>query len=313
LLPCVLDNVICVGGTDNIDGLTVTPKEFLKGLTQKVYQNTKISNNMISVLDEISDEECETDKKLLIALIQKAYGKNTKKSKELINKYIQKDDELSEESDKYEIILKILYQASKANKVGNIETSDLDDKDIHPEYFIPEMRNNVKFNLINKKYEKLINNYNGTIKYQLSDWSDYGKNVDIYGPGFFYAEYQNFNSENKGTYGHGTSFTTPIVSGIIATIMSDTPNVNYTPKTMLTHLQNIGLKNIISGIPEGYPNIFINNGKHLVYSSDKKYHECDIQTGNEKCPKNQCCSPEGRWTNEGKGGKNNIKRIIRNY
>lgn len=42
MLPCVLDNVICVGGTDNIDGLTVTPKEFLKGLTQKVYQNIKI-------------------------------------------------------------------------------------------------------------------------------------------------------------------------------------------------------------------------------------------------------------------------------
>jgi len=127
--------------------------------------------------------------------------------------------------------------------------------------------------------------------------SNYGRGVDIYAPyaGEYHGPYELFGTydyleglaymlgmdfENLDMYSDGkndncidaiytgTSVSTPIVAGVAATIMSDKPEIEFTSKTMLQYLQNIGIKDIISGIPEGCPNLFINNGKNSVYSGD---------------------------------------------
>jgi len=257
LLPCVLDNVICVGGTDTIEGLEINEREFYIGLTlhtlRLIGADPEIIATITEQLNSLTLEELENDIGSLISDIEKAEG-----------------DE------------KIYYDS-------------------------------IKFEILNEKFANLMKSSNTTITYKLGEWSDYGRDVDIYGPGLFYAEYQNINSENVDVYNHGTSFATPIVSGVIATIMSEHPHVKFTPKTMLDYLNKTGLKNIVSGVPEGYPNVFINNGKQLVYSSDNKYHGCGIQAGNQQCPRHQCCSSEGKCTKDKKVCANSHKHLIKYY
>jgi len=257
MLPCVLDNVICVGGTDTIEGLEVSDKEFFLEIK-------------------------------LEALRLRGYDP------ELIAKIAEQYNSLNLE-EMEDIIHNTIIEVKKAER---------EDKIIY---------DNIKFGILNKKFENLMKSSNTTITYKLGEWSDYGRDVDIYGPGLFYAEYQNINSENVDVYNHGTSFATPIVSGVIATIMSEHPHVKFTPKTMLDYLNKTGLKNIVSGVPEGYPNVFINNGKQLVYSSDNKYHGCGIQAGNQQCPRHQCCSSEGKCTKDKKVCANGHKNLIKNY
>ncbi|ORX76932.1 subtilisin-like protein [Anaeromyces robustus] len=130
--------------------------------------------------------------------------------------------------------------------------------------------------------------------YQLTDYSNYGEGVNIYAPGFVTYEIMTQYYGLKNDTISGTSFATPIVTGVIATIMSENPNQNYNYKTMLTYLQEISLKNIVEGVEKNHSsNYFINNGKHVVYSKNKKYHGCGINAGNQKCQKNQCCTLDG--------------------
>jgi len=257
IFPCSLDNVICVGGTDTIEGLEINEREFYIGLTlhtlRLIGADPEIIATITEQLNSLTLEELENDIGSLISDIEKAEG-----------------DE------------KIYYDS-------------------------------IKFEILNEKFANLMKSSNTTITYKLGEWSDYGRDVDIYAPGFFYAEYQNINSENVDVYNHGTSFATPIVSGVIATIMSEHPHIKFTPKTMLDYLKKTGLKNIVSGVPEGYPNVFINNGKQLVYSSDNKYHGCGIQAGNQQCPRHQCCSSEGKCTKDKKVCANSHKHLIKYY
>ena len=53
-----------------------------------------------------------------------------------------------------------------------------------------------------------------------------------------------------------------------------------------------GIKNIISDT-HGSPNVFVNNGKRLVYSSKEEYIGCGPNAGNTKCKEDECCSAEG--------------------
>ncbi|ORX83430.1 subtilisin-like protein [Anaeromyces robustus] len=121
--------------------------------------------------------------------------------------------------------------------------------------------------------------------------SNYGNHTDIYAPYVFHYRGNllindllklllNINEndyEMKETeYGKviknfdgllpGTSFSTPIVSGVVATLMSEFPEMKFTSKTMLEYLTNLGQDYYITGIPEGCPNVFINNGKRIIYS-----------------------------------------------
>ncbi|OUM64771.1 carbohydrate-binding module family 18 protein [Piromyces sp. E2] len=117
-----------------------------------------------------------------------------------------------------------------------------------------------------------------TNKYVKSAKSNYGKRVDIYAPYNVHAEF-NENGKIKRIYGSGTSYSTPLTAGIIATIMSDNPNTKFTKKSILNYLLNDG----ISFNVEGLTKKVINNGKHIVYSSNGKYKGCGINAGNQPC------------------------------
>jgi len=125
--------------------------------------------------------------------------------------------------------------------------------------------------------------------YRKSSFSNYGEGVDIYAPGYFYASYQDSKFVNRMKSVDGTSYSAALVSGVIATIMGENLEVNYNTSSMLKHLNTIGLKNKIKDLPKGSNNLFINNGKHVVYSNDNVYHGCGVESGNQKCPDNYCC------------------------
>eukprot|EP00833_Pecoramyces_ruminatium_P008363 jgi/Orpsp1_1/1182395/evm.model.c7180000081125.1 len=112
--------------------------------------------------------------------------------------------------------------------------------------------------------------------YRVAHYSNYGKKVDIYAPGCFEVEYRDANGEDHKEIAHGTSFASPIVVGVAATIMSENPNIKFNSKKMLEYLTDIGEKNIIEGILEGDPNVFINNGKHSVYSGSDDLSDEEI-------------------------------------
>eukprot|EP00833_Pecoramyces_ruminatium_P003118 jgi/Orpsp1_1/1177150/evm.model.c7180000060376.3 len=117
--------------------------------------------------------------------------------------------------------------------------------------------------------------------YEFASGSNYGGPVDIYAPFFVKTE---IFKDNKVTVvdTSGTSFSTPIVAGMIATIMSDNPNIIYTRKTIYDKLYENGQSEVAYG--DEVTGIFANNGKHIVYSKDKKYNGCGIYAGNIPCP-----------------------------
>jgi len=134
-----------------------------------------------------------------------------------------------------------------------------------------------------------------TKNYVRAAYSNYGKSVDFYAPGTVKAFYRNENGKDFEYYDQGTSYAAPIVAGIAATIMGEFPYYNFNTKRMREHLTKIGVKNVIKGIEKGYPNILINNGKHLNYPQYNKYNTCGINedlcsTDNElECFSHGCC------------------------
>eukprot|EP00833_Pecoramyces_ruminatium_P009411 jgi/Orpsp1_1/1183443/evm.model.c7180000085216.1 len=110
--------------------------------------------------------------------------------------------------------------------------------------------------------EKIMDSEN----YRVASFSNYGKVVDIYAPGYVDVEYRDVYGRNIKKRVSGTSYSSPIVAGVAATIMSEHPDIKFDSKKMLEYLTEMGQKNIIEGILEGNPNVFVNNGKHSVYS-----------------------------------------------
>jgi len=111
--------------------------------------------------------------------------------------------------------------------------------------------------------------------YRKAPFSNYGKNVDIFAPGYAVIESKNEYGKNIRFVDAGTSYSTPIVSGVVACLMSENPQVKYNTESMRQYLQELGEKNILDDIPEGTPNIFINNGKHIIYPGDNEEDEDD--------------------------------------
>lgn len=134
--------------------------------------------------------------------------------------------------------------------------------------------------------------------YKLDKESNFGEVVDIYAPYHVKVGYSDVNHKNINKYACGTSFSSPIVAGIAASIMSENPDVKYTSNSMIKYLTQIGEKDIISGIPKGYPNIFVNNGKRTVLSSNNIYHGCGVHSGNKKCSNDECCSVDGHCSSD---------------
>jgi len=129
-------------------------------------------------------------------------------------------------------------------------------------------------------------------------YSNYGKNVDIYAPYHALVGFQDKYFDNWVDNIRGTSFSTPIAAGVAATIMSENPTVTFNSKSMLLHLYKLGERNIVQGIPEDHPNVFINNGKHIVYSKNNEYNGCGVHSGNNKCGENECCSIDGHCSSD---------------
>jgi len=151
------------------------------------------------------------------------------------------------------------------------------------------------FNITGIMDDEIDSSYYTLGKYNIAKEtnSNYGDHVDIYAP--FVFHYQGKFKGSKKTreeygiieddyevedteYGliiknfngvmPGTSFSTPIVSGVAATLMSELPERKFTSASMLSYLIDKGEKNKILGIPDGYPNVFLNNGKKIVYRPD---------------------------------------------
>ena len=115
-----------------------------------------------------------------------------------------------------------------------------------------------------------------TNNYVKAYYSNYGKDVNIYAPGFVRVEYN--TGLNETTYEEhfvsGTSFSAPIVAGVIATYMSENPDVKHIKKDVFRYLSMVGLKNFIKGIDENHPNLFVNNGRDLLTEEYGKYNRC---------------------------------------
>ncbi|OUM59375.1 carbohydrate-binding module family 18 protein [Piromyces sp. E2] len=123
--------------------------------------------------------------------------------------------------------------------------------------------------------------------------SNSGKLVDIHAPYDVTISYKCHNDTIiKDNRVSGTSFSSPIVAGVAAVIMSDNKKIQFNSESMLKYLLNISQKNVISD-DGGSANNFINNGKHIVYSQNNIYYGCGIFSGNKHCGENECCSKDG--------------------
>ncbi|ORX79575.1 subtilisin-like protein [Anaeromyces robustus] len=140
--------------------------------------------------------------------------------------------------------------------------------------------------------------------YRRPTWSNYGRCITINAPG--YINFVSASNEYLFT-DSGTSFSTPIVSGVAATIMSEHPDIEYNYESMRDLLtKDLSLKNIITGLEiYGTPNRFINNGKKLIYEPPR----CDDPSGKNKCSKNECCSKTGFCVDPDSNEFSNLKSL----
>ncbi|OUM60093.1 hypothetical protein PIROE2DRAFT_14218 [Piromyces sp. E2] len=119
--------------------------------------------------------------------------------------------------------------------------------------------------------------------YRKADFSNYGNRIDIFAPGFSVVEYKNEKKINVQEITVGTSFSSPIVAGIVATLMSENSDIKFNTDSMREYLWELGEKDIIDEIPEGTLNIFINNGKHSIYpGNDEEDSDIEIEVDYDK-------------------------------
>jgi len=119
-------------------------------------------------------------------------------------------------------------------------------------------------------------------------YSNYGPCVDVYAPGKVIAA-NSYKGYSNFTLAEGTSFATPIVTGVAATLMSEHPEIDFTYQSMKKLLIDMSIKDVIDYLPSGTPNHLINNGKHTIYEPFK----CNDPSGKYNC-KSDCCGKNGR-------------------
>jgi len=141
--------------------------------------------------------------------------------------------------------------------------------------------------------------YSLTEAYTAAYYSNYGNCIDLQGPGYVrsadFSKCDESSSSMCKKYGYveGTSFSSPIVSGMAAVIMSENSGTKFNYKTMRQKLIDMSNKNIVKNLGSSTPNRFVNNGKHIVYSSDNIYYGCGLLSGNMSCSDNKCCASNG--------------------
>ncbi|OUM60090.1 hypothetical protein PIROE2DRAFT_14215 [Piromyces sp. E2] len=156
-----------------------------------------------------------------------------------------------------ENINKSIYPCSFKNVicVGAVDTIGFNEK-----YYVPRNSSNI----MKTRY------------YRKADFSNYGKRVDIFAPGFSVVEYTNEKKINEYELTGGTSFSSPIVAGVVATLMSENSDIKFITDSMREYLWELGEKDILGEIPEGTLNVFINNGKHSIYPGNGE-EDSDIE------------------------------------
>jgi len=129
-------------------------------------------------------------------------------------------------------------------------------------------------------------------------FSNYGSCIDFYAPSYAYlatiSGEQTDEKEKGVVYQKGTSFSSPIVAGIAATLISEHPNITFNQSIMKQMLLDLSIEGVISDLDDlDTPNRLINIGKQVVYSSDNEYKGCGIPSGKRSCPADSCCSSQG--------------------
>ncbi|ORX75595.1 subtilisin-like protein [Anaeromyces robustus] len=122
--------------------------------------------------------------------------------------------------------------------------------------------------------------------YRIGGYSSFGKCVQFFAPGAISVtdktlDYIIFDDM-------GTSFSSPIVAGVAATIMSENLDINYDFTWIKNKLIELSIKDVIKGLDPNTPNRMINNGKRIIYGNPR----CDDPSGEYHC-QNQCCSKHG--------------------
>jgi len=105
----------------------------------------------------------------------------------------------------------------------------------------------------------------GRNMYGLVDFTNYGKNVDIYAPSHVKVQIL-IKNRVKLDETDGTSFSCPLVAGLIATLISENSHIKYTKDTMYQQLYENG-KNLTIRV-NGRDSILANNGKNIVYTGE---------------------------------------------
>ena len=129
-------------------------------------------------------------------------------------------------------------------------------------------------------------------------FTNYGSCVDFFAPG--YANLAYISNEETGEKSEkvslqiGTSFSSPIVAGIAATLISEHSEITFNQNIMKQMLLDLSIKGVINDLDDlKTPNHLINIGKQVVYSPDNEYKGCGIPSGKKSCPADSCCSSQG--------------------
>jgi len=150
----------------------------------------------------------------------------------------------------------------------------------------------------------IINEKNMEKAYARAPYSNFGSCIDIYAPGqTLYPLNTGIYEMNGNRYNatSGTSLSAPLTAGVIATLISEHPEIDYTFESMKQLLIDLSIKDIIAGIQsDDTPNRFINNGKKIVYSPAGVYEGCGASSAYSKCPSGSCCSSTNQCFEFGK-------------
>ncbi|ORX85844.1 subtilisin-like protein [Anaeromyces robustus] len=138
-----------------------------------------------------------------------------------------------------------------------------------------------------------FNGYGLNIAY----YSNYGDCVDIYAPGTVtYPDLESGSFTGTG-FSSGTSCSTPLVAGVVASIMSEYPEIQFDNDKMKKTLIEMSIKNAIdfkdSDITNDTPNRFINNGKQSIYYLDQNV-QCGKNSKDGNICSDGCCTKEGK-------------------
>jgi len=121
--------------------------------------------------------------------------------------------------------------------------------------------------------------------YDLTDFSNSGETVDVYAPFFVYADYRDVDGTDiTANLAYGTSFSAPLAAGVAALVMAENKDVNFDSYSMTNYLSRIALKDIVGKLESDIDhNLYLNNGKNIVYSANGQYAGCGRLSGFSTC------------------------------